>query len=123
MATILFVDDEDAIRRAVGMWLTRKGHTVHQAADVAAARLIVDAQADALDGVFIDVRLGEESGLELFHWLAARSPALAERVAFMTGDLVGPQGLDGGFTGPVFAKPFDLTELDAQVARWGSDRP
>src|SRR5438270_10642 len=56
MATVLYVDDEDAIRRAVVTWLTRRGHVVHEAAGVASARQVLESQT--VDGAFVDLWLG-----------------------------------------------------------------
>src|SRR5215472_4020687 len=85
MATVLYVDDEDAIRRAVAAWLTRRGHTVHTAGSLAVARDLIASHE--IDGVFIDVWLGEESGLELQDWIEEHSPALSPKIVFVTGDL------------------------------------
>jgi DNA-binding response OmpR family regulator len=119
MATVLYVDDEDAIRRAVVAWLTRRGHTVHAAASVADARVLLEAQS--VDGAFVDLWLGHESGLELQDWIDENRPALSPNIVFVTGDVtagepgVGPLGALGR---PVLAKPFELRELDAYVEGW-----
>lgn len=121
MATVLYIDDEAPIRRAVRSWLTRKGHVVHEAEDAASARAVLEAHSDHLDGVFIDVRLGEESGVELFAWLVDRVPRLATRVAWVTGDHSEMPAPTEAYDHPVFGKPFELPALEAQAARWGAD--
>lgn len=116
MATLLYVDDEEAIGRAVRLWLTRKGHVVHLATDAASAREIV--MTAQLDGIFLDLWLGADSGLELYRWIDALDPALGSRVAFVTGDLfdrhLGNQLGDR----PVFTKPFELRELEELATAW-----
>lgn len=118
MATVLYVDDEEAIRRAVRSWLTRKGHVVHEAESAAAARSVVAAHPD-IQGVFIDLRLGTESGVELFEWLEQHHPGLASRAAFVTGgfDDTPPPSRAGRH--PVISKPFEMRALEEQAAAWG----
>jgi DNA-binding response OmpR family regulator len=121
MATILYVDDEAAIRRAVVSWLTRHGHTVHAAATLGDARNLLESQS--IDGAFVDLWLGAESGLELRDWIDAHRPELSPNVVFVTGD-PGAQtsglGLLAELDRPVLAKPFDLQALDQFVAGWSS---
>jgi DNA-binding NtrC family response regulator len=121
MATVLYVDDEEPIRRVVGAWLTRKGHIVHTAADVATACELL--KAHAIDGAFIDLWLGHESGLELQSWIDENKPEFATRVVFVTGDAVASDANERAlqFLGrPVLGKPFDMYELEACVLRWVS---
>ena len=77
MATLLYVDDEALIGKAVARWFSRRGHTVHLAVDIATAQqAIAEHEPDAL---FIDVWLGSESGFELMSWIEDTRPALAGR--------------------------------------------
>ena len=119
MATVLYVDDEDAIRRAVSTWLTRRGHTVHTAGTLADARDLLSSQA--IDGAFIDVWLGDESGLELQDWIEEHHPELSERIVFVTGDPGASEVAQLSLRKlghPVLAKPFELQQLDAFVQLW-----
>lgn len=118
MATVLYVDDEDAIRRAVVAWLTRRGHTVHAAATIGDARQLLESQS--IDGAFVDLWLGDESGLELQDWIDENQPDLSSKIVFVTGDVVAGVANEKLATlgRPVLAKPFDLNDLDAFVARW-----
>lgn len=116
MATVLYVDDQEAIGRAVKLWLSRKGHAVHLADSIGAARTLVSSER--LDGVFIDLRLGPDSGLELYDWIDALDPELARRVAFVTGDLFESSLTNMRLPRPVLAKPFQLHELEALVDGW-----
>ena len=121
MATVLYVDDEEPIRRVVCAWLSRKGHTVHTAANVAGARELLSTHA--IDGAFIDVWLGTESGLELQDWIDENRPDFASHVVFVTGDAVSTDAneLAAKYLGrPVLPKPFDMDELEAWVERWVS---
>ena len=119
MATVLYVDDEDAIRRVVVTWLTRRGHTVHAVATVADARDLL--QTLPIDGAFVDLWLGAESGLELQDWIDEHQPHLSENVVFVTGDSGFGDSENPALAKlgrPVLAKPFELVELDAFVQRW-----
>jgi len=124
MATVLYVDDEDAISRAVVTWLTRRGHTVHPARTVASACKLLESQP--IDGAFIDLWLGEESGLELQAWIDEHRPDLSQKIVFVTGDVVAdaaPGRSSKGLGLPVLSKPFELKALEDWAAMWSSDGP
>jgi DNA-binding NtrC family response regulator len=120
VATILYVDDERAISRALNSWLAGRGHQVFTAASVADARAILDSHA--VDGAFIDLWLGSESGLDLFKWLHVHQPRVAVNTVFVTGDIIPDpvvkQSLDR-YGRPILVKPFDLSELEGIVRGWG----
>ncbi|MFN8641484.1 MAG: sigma-54 dependent transcriptional regulator [Candidatus Binatia bacterium] len=71
---VLVVDDEKNIRSTVAVCLEGLGCAVTGAASAAAARAAVEA--GAYDLAFLDLRLGEENGLELLPALLARRPDL-----------------------------------------------
>lgn len=119
MATVLYVDDETALRRAVQAWLERRGDEVLTARTVGAAREILAARD--VDGVFIDLWLPDGKGFELIDWIAERNPGLAERVVLVTGDLLpsADTARQLAMLGPpVLTKPFDLVEVDRCVRGW-----
>jgi DNA-binding response OmpR family regulator len=118
MATLLYVDDEATIGRAVARWFERRGHVVHLARTLSEAQdLLLDLEPDAL---FIDVWLGTESGFELLSWIEDVRPQLAERVTFVTGELVDTRSTDNRrvwqtLGRPVLQKPFDFSQLEAHT--------
>ena len=117
--TILYVDDEPMLRRAVEMWLSRYGVLVVGAGSLHEARELLDAIR--VDGVFLDVRLADGSGLEFYEALRLERPELAGQIAFVTGALPADSAmeqrmLDSGC--PVVRKPFDLDELRQIAERW-----
>jgi DNA-binding response OmpR family regulator len=121
LAAVLYVDDEDAIRRALQSWLTRRGHVVYTAATSDEARDVL--RAHAVDGAFIDIWLGEESGFDLFEWIDMHKPSVAEHVVFVTGDIVRDRDVEQALVAlerPVLAKPFELGELERIVTGWSS---
>jgi DNA-binding NtrC family response regulator len=119
MASILYVDDEPTIRRAVHYWLDRRGHSVHSARSISGAKRCINIHR--FDGIFIDVWLGDGSGLDLFDWLRQHDPKLADETVFVTGDLLmKPESRDRLMqtARPVLEKPFDLHDLDIYVQKW-----
>ena len=115
MATLLYVDDEETIGRAVARWFERRGYLVHQARTLTDARLLLEANDP--DTIFIDVWLGTESGFELLAWIDDNRPQLADRVVFVTGELVDSDAAHGRIWKtlgrPVVRKPFDFKQLEA----------
>lgn len=119
MATVLYVDDEDAIRRALRSWLVRRGHTVFTAGSSEEARAVLSSQD--VDGVFIDIWLGEESGFDLFEWIDMNRPRVAENAVFVTGDIIRDADVEKSLAAlerPVLTKPFELGELERIVSGW-----
>ncbi len=118
MATLLYVDDEALIGNAVARWFTRRGHTVHVAVSIASAQEQILAFRLALDALFIDVWLGQESGFELMSWIEEIDPPLATRVTFVTGELADVTRTDRVWRTlgrPVLQKPFDFADLERHV--------
>lgn len=115
MHTLLYVDDEATIGRAVARWFERRGHIVHVAKSLSEARQVLETHDPHT--IFIDVWLGTESGFELLAWIEDNRPPLADRVVFVTGDLVdGASEHNRIWTTlgrPVVRKPFDFAQLEA----------
>lgn len=117
MPSLLYVDDEETIGRAVARWFERRGHAVHVARSVdEAKRVLLHYTPDA---IFIDVWLGTESGFELMSWIEEVRGHLADRVTFVTGELAesieGSQRIWQTLGRPVLQKPFDLSQLEAHA--------
>jgi two-component system OmpR family response regulator len=121
LAIVLYVDDEEAIRRALTSWLTRRGHTVYTAGSADEALSILKARD--VDAMFIDIWLGSESGFDLFEWVDMNRPQLVDRTAFVTGAIVRDPEVErslAAFSRPILTKPFELTELERMVVSWTS---
>jgi NtrC-family two-component system response regulator AlgB len=69
---VLVVDDEESIRLMLSECLQSDGHAVTVAASAAGA--LAEAAKHAFDVVFLDLRLGATSGLDLIPRLLAESP-------------------------------------------------
>ena len=115
---ILHVDDEPAIREVVGRALEAFGFAVVSADGVSAAKRALE-ERDDLAGALLDVRLRDGSGLDLYQWIAAHRPALARRVAFVTGsadaEAFEPLAAIGC---AVLTKPFEIADLRRLVTGW-----
>jgi len=72
---VLVVDDEKNIRHSVRVCLEGRGARVFEAADSASALAALEKERPDL--CFLDLRLGEESGLDLLPRLLERAPALS----------------------------------------------
>ncbi len=115
MASVLYVDDEETIGRAVSRGFERRGHEVHLARSVEDAKQILIEHEPA--AIFLDVWLGKESGFELMGWIEDTRPELADRVTFVTGELADSH--DSGHRvwktlgRPVLQKPFEFAQLES----------
>jgi DNA-binding response OmpR family regulator len=122
VSNVLYVDDEDAIRRALTSWLTRRGHTVFTAASTDEAISILKSHEE-IEAMFIDIWLGRESGFDLFEWVDMNRPRLVEHIAFVTGAIVRDSDVErslAAFARPILTKPFELSELEHMIATWAS---
>lgn len=110
---VLVVDDEPAIRHAVGRLLRREGWdpvTVGTAGEALAA-----LERGPADAILLDYHLPGMSGAVLGAEIVARWPALAERMVFVSGDpALSVELFPAACRGArLLAKPFDLLELAA----------
>ena len=123
--SFLVVDDEPALRSALSIFLRRCGHAVHTAESGQEALALLDRRR--YDGIFLDVRMPDISGADVYRRLRERDPAQAERVVFSTGD-VDAQGTREFLRSsgrPCLPKPFALgsvAEMLERVAREGAAR-
>ncbi|HWA59006.1 MAG TPA: response regulator [Gemmatimonadales bacterium] len=90
MNTILVVDDEASIRRALRNCLERAGFGVEEAASGREALAHV-ASGRPADAVVSDVLMPEINGLAFYDELVEISPELASRVVFLTGASADPR--------------------------------
>jgi CheY-like chemotaxis protein len=84
MATVLLVDDESAIRRALRKIFEQGGLTVLEADSGRGALDAIAAHAD-IAAVVSDFLMPEINGLAFYDSLVARAPHLQHRVVFLTG--------------------------------------
>ncbi len=122
--TILVVDDEPEFVALLGEILAAEGHRVEPAANGKEA--LRRLEAGSYDLILSDVRMPELDGPGFYRQLQTRWPQLLDRIAFVTGDALGPAAsrflAESGV--PCLEKPFtreSVFELIARVA--GTARP
>lgn len=113
---LLVVDDEPAMRTAIGNFLSSLGHGVTVAAGGLEARALLARQE--YDVVLLDLRMPDLGGDALYRELVERDPRHARRVVFVTGDTHSAQSrrflAEAGR--PSVSKPFQLDDLATVVA-------
>ena len=115
---ILHVDDHESLRDLVRHALAVHGFEVVSADGVAAAKRAV-ARRDDISGALLDLELRDGSGIDLYDWLAASRPALATRVAFVTGAGRSLPSMRLAATGlPILEKPFELADIVRLASAW-----
>jgi PAS domain S-box-containing protein len=80
---VLLVDDDPDVAEALTTMLAKEGLQVSRAATGTEGMAMLES--DAWDAVFLDVRLPDLSGPEIYRRLEATRPELAQRVVFVTG--------------------------------------
>lgn len=120
---MLVVDDEAAIRLALTGFFRSLGYVVDGAASGSEALTLVERTE--YDAILLDLRMPDMNGDVVYMRLHARTPALAERVVFITGDIQGdPARRFIQATGrPIVMKPFLLDDLAAIVAAAANAAP
>jgi DNA-binding response OmpR family regulator len=110
-ATVLVVDDDEALRMLCRVNLELEGYRVLEAASLAVARDRL--AAEKVDVVLLDVHVGRDNGLELLRELRSGRPGLPVALFSGTSDLTET----GEEADAVIRKPFAIEELGSTVAR------
>jgi DNA-binding NtrC family response regulator len=124
MPTIMYVDDDESVRSTVRRMLERQGVVVEVAEGVHDAQSKIagrGADATRIDGIFIDIWLGDGTAFELVAWLQEHAPQLRKRAALVTGDIADDVPADRTLRAlglPVFAKPFDAAAMAKTAFGW-----
>ncbi|NUP89018.1 MAG: sigma-54-dependent Fis family transcriptional regulator [Candidatus Sumerlaeia bacterium] len=112
---ILLVDDEDIVHQTLGDYLRHAGHHVEPAHDATGA--LREVAAREYDLALLDIRLAEDSGLDLLHQLQSVRPDIA--VVMISGHGTMETVIEALRAGAVdyLKKPIRLEELDAVVEK------
>ncbi len=117
MARVLVIDDEEVVRRAIGLALSRAGHHVRLAEDGAVGlALLADHGADL---VITDIIMPDMAGIETIAELRQHHPKLPVIAMSGGGRTANFQFLEvARHLGAVHTlrKPFDTSELLAAIA-------
>jgi two-component system NtrC family sensor kinase len=110
-ASVLIVEDEEALASAVAEALTDAGLKTEWAGDGEEA--LARIRNTSYDAVICDLRMPRLDGVTFYRAIAAAAPTLARRVIFVTGDVADTDAErfleESGC--PWLAKPFRLAEL------------
>ncbi len=108
---ILIVEDETALATAMAESLTDAGYLVDRAGDGEEALRCLDG--GHYDLIISDLKMPHMDGIQFFGALTQQFPAMAARIIFVTGDVIGTDA--ERFLGESgcrwLAKPFRLNEL------------
>jgi CheY-like chemotaxis protein len=113
----LVVEDEPSVRDLIVTLLTDQGWRVDVASGGRAA--LERVARESYDLVISDMRMPDGDGPDFYREVLARTPALARRFVFVTGDTANPEAwafLEGAGV-PVIEKPFPRALFEDAVAR------
>jgi PAS domain S-box-containing protein len=119
---ILVIDDEKVILEFLNRVLTSEGYNVETVNNAAEALEKVQNQRYSL--MLLDIKMPGISGMQFYRQLEQIARSLANRVVFMTGDVMGTDTKDFlEETGaPYITKPFDIQKLKKQINTIFDDR-
>jgi DNA-binding NtrC family response regulator len=110
---VAVADDDAAFRMLLRINLELDGYRVLEAGSAEEIRQMLAGGDVGL--ILLDVRLGDDNGIELAGELRKAHPEL--KIAFLTGSAFGLASEAGDISEAVIQKPFDLEELSQTVAR------
>lgn len=111
MTTVLLVDDDPGVRKALSKTLRQAGLTVVTAVDGQDA--LAKLQEQEVHAAISDIRMPHMDGMQLFEALCRGRPDLSQRVLFVTawGDEAPVREFLKRSSRPFLAKPFEGHEL------------
>jgi len=116
---ILVADDEKNIRDSIARYLAAEGMTAAVASDGAEARALLEAEA--FDGLVLDLRMPGMDGLAVLEWLRQEGPPVPAIVVSAYGDVRDAvQAMKLGAR-DYLVKPFDPEELVLRLRRMLSE--
>ena len=111
--SVLLIDDEEGLRRAVLSFLKRRG--MHAVAVGDGADALKALRHERFDVIVSDVRMPGMSGREFLERLRQEHPAMVSRLVFSTGDTFATDTSallrEAGM--PSLVKPYDFAKLEA----------
>jgi signal transduction histidine kinase/ActR/RegA family two-component response regulator len=119
---ILLIDDDREVLETYEVILSLDDHEVTSCDRGRKALEILES--DTFHAILCDVRLPDLRGPELLEELRVRSPELADRVIFATGDVVNDatRAFLASVPNPSLIKPFQVEDLQRAIARVAVNR-
>lgn len=114
-STVLIVDDERTLARAVKTFLAESGYEAEVAGDAEKAKELVESLRP--DVVFADVRLPGMSGIELLRWIREFDPSIPVIIMTAHGTIEGAVEAVKLGAFDYMKKPVDLEELKLLAGR------
>jgi signal transduction histidine kinase/CheY-like chemotaxis protein len=110
---VLVVDDEPALASALARSIERDHDVVVLSSGREALELL--RRDDAFDVILCDLIMPQVTGMDLYEQLSRQTPALADRIIFMTGGTFTSRAREflAKVGNPALDKPFDLSTLSA----------
>ncbi|MEF3366692.1 PAS domain S-box protein [Methylocystis sp. 9N] len=104
----LVIDDEIEIAFLLVEILNRIGFDCECVANGAEAKARLRERAKPVDLILCDIRMPDCDGPAFYDWLSLEAPSLTSRIAFVTGDVLGPSAARfiARSGSPVIEKPF-----------------
>jgi PAS domain S-box-containing protein len=114
-ARILVVDDEPSTLEFLSRLLGAEGHEVETVSNAAEAFEMVKAKRYGL--ILLDIKMPGASGIELYGRMQKIAQSFAERVIFITGDIMGTdtEAFLSKTKAPYVTKPFDIKQLKKKI--------
>jgi len=114
-AKILVVDDEPSTLEFLSRLLTNEGHEVETVSNAAEAFEMVKNKRYTL--ILLDIKMPGASGIELYGRMQKIAQSFADRVIFITGDIMGTdtEAFLSKTKAPYLTKPFDVNSLKEKV--------
>ncbi|HTB35205.1 MAG TPA: response regulator, partial [bacterium] len=112
---ILVVDDESSIRRTLAMCLESEGYRLTEAAS--AREALAETERQYFDAVFLDLRLGTQSGMDLIPRLLENNPGT--RIVIITAYATIESAVEGMKRGAFdyLPKPFEPDQVVLMAKR------
>ena len=114
---VMVIDDEGHLRELLQKILTQDGHQIFTASNGKEAMQML--QQREFDLIISDIKMPNTDGREMYQLLKARGSQYAERMLFITGDLMNPETLRflESTGNPWLAKPFQLDAVRLAVGK------
>ena len=116
LSSVLIVDDEPELAKTLSRMIEREGvETTIAVGGQEAIRLL---ETNDYGAVLSDIRMPGVDGPALYEWIETHRPHLIERIAFVTGDTLGPTANSflARIERPVLEKPFSRAALRGLLA-------
>jgi CheY-like chemotaxis protein/anti-sigma regulatory factor (Ser/Thr protein kinase) len=114
--TVMVIDDEQSIRKALRLYLERSGWRVEEAeSGRTALEMLLTAPANSYRAVITDLTMPDVTGIQLHDTLAAARPDLCSRLIIATGETISDTVVSFRARSgrPFLEKPFEFDALSA----------